>query len=97
MKLLQQILDILLRIVKEETSKETGFVVSMSKDDDYNEVSMAKALSVVQTKGLGGAQTESELADLISSVNPAFISVIMIKFTFQLQNQFYYHNWHFPI
>jgi len=50
-QLLKEIIEILLRIVKQDTSKSMGFLHSMASDPDYNETTMEKVLSIIQSKG----------------------------------------------
>ena len=49
-KLVSQLVDILLRIVQQETSKTMGFVQSLSTDADYNSATLQKVLSVIRHK-----------------------------------------------
>ena len=62
------IVNIILRISVEDTSRTDGFLVSMVKDLDFELASLEKAQSVIVSKGCTGDETVDKMAQLMEQV-----------------------------
>ena len=68
MELLLDIINIILRITVEDTSRTDGYLVSMVKDPDFELANLEKAQSVIISKGFADDDTVSKLAQLLDQV-----------------------------
>lgn len=67
-ELLLDIVNIILRITVEDTSRTDGYLVSMVKDPDFELANLEKAQSVIISKGFADDDTVSKLAQLLDQV-----------------------------
>lgn len=68
-ELLSQIVQILLRIVQEEKSKELHFVNSLAGDPDYNPATLQRACDVLRSKNIVEETVVKEFEILNEEVN----------------------------
>lgn len=68
-ELLSQIVQILLRIIQEERSKELHFVKNLAADPDYNPATMQKACDVLRSKNILEESSVKEFETMNEEVN----------------------------
>ncbi|CAH1790115.1 unnamed protein product [Owenia fusiformis] len=66
--LLKQIVEIILMVTREESSRSEGFLVSMATDPDFNDAMFEKAVQVIGREGLTEEATLKEFQEVLQVV-----------------------------